>query len=220
MTKHIHNTVTRIRRIIKDTRWRTLADVRPQPFLEWRGTLQCSAKTKKEYQISFCAFLNWLVETDQLLANPLARVGTVETRGKQVRPSRSFTEDELQRLLGVAGKRKLAYQVLLYTGQRKSEVRSLVWGDLNLEGNRPFVLFREGTMKDKAKRAVPLRPEIAAALLAIRSEDFNPSKKVFWFCWPTYDILRSDLMSVATQNRPVLATSKPATREGLRLKRR
>ena len=28
------------------------------------------------------------------------------------------------------------------------------------------------------------------------------------------------MLSVATQNRPALATSKPATREGLRLKRR
>lgn len=80
--KHIHNTVTRIRRIAKETKWRMLSDIRPQPFLEWRATLQCSAKTKKDYQISFCAFLNWLVETEQLLANPLSKISTVETRGK------------------------------------------------------------------------------------------------------------------------------------------
>jgi hypothetical protein len=40
---------------------------------------------------------------------------------------------------------------------------------------------------------------------------------VTWHCEGTENCCG---MSVATQNRPVLATSKPATREGLRLKRR
>lgn len=90
-------------------------------------------------------------------------------------------------------KRLLAYQTLLYTGQRKSEVRALVWSDLHLEGDKPHALFRAGTMKDKDKRAVPLRRELAAALLASRPADFDPTQRVFWFCWPTYDILKGDL---------------------------
>ena len=202
--KHIHNTVTRIRRIVKETGWRGAGDVRPNAFVEWRATLVCSAKTKKEYQISFCAFLNWLVRTEQILANPLARIDTVETRGRQVRPSRSFSEDELRRLWKVAGKRQLAYQVMLYTGQRKSEVRALVWSDLHLEEVKPFALFRDGTMKDKDKRAVPLRAEIAAAFRAIRPADFNPTQKVFWFCWPTYDILRGDLKRAGIEHKDSL----------------
>ena len=202
--KHIHNTVTRIRRIVKETGWRSTGDVRPNAFVEWRATLVCSAKTKKEYQISFCAFLNWLVRTEQILANPLARIATVETRGRQVRPSRSFSEDELRRLWQVAGKRRLAYQVMLYTGQRKSEVRALVWGDLHLDKTKPFALFRDGTMKDKDKRAVPLRPEIAESLRAMRPVDFNPTQKVFWFCWPTYDLLRGDLKRAGIEHKDSL----------------
>jgi hypothetical protein len=74
----------------------------------------------------------------------------VDVRGKQVRTSRALTEDELRRLLAVAGKRRLAYLTLLYTGQRKSEVRALVWGDLHLDGGaQPYALFRESTTKDK-----------------------------------------------------------------------
>jgi len=57
--------------------------------------------------------------------NSLARIDTVETAGKTVRQYRAFTEEELARLFAIAGKRLLAYQMLLYTGQRKSEVRAL-----------------------------------------------------------------------------------------------
>ena len=89
-----------------------------------------------EYQISLNAFLNWLVDTDRLIANPLAKVSSVETRGQQVRASRAFTDDELRRLFAVARHHLLGYQVLLDTGQRRSEVRSLVWGDLHLDGEK------------------------------------------------------------------------------------
>jgi len=191
--KHAHDTVERIRRIIRETRWRRLADVTADSFVTWRATLLRSAKTKKEYQISLNAFLNWLVGIDRLRVNPLAKVETVETRGKQVREYRAFTDEELARLFAIAGKRLLAYQTLLYTGQRKSEVRALVWGDLQLEGDRPQALFRVGTMKDKEKRPIPLRPELADALRAAKPAGVDPTQRVFWWAWPTYDILRGDL---------------------------
>lgn len=164
--------------------------------MKWRASLKLSPKTKKEFHLSANAFLNWLVQTDRLMVNPLAKVPHVETRGKQVRPCRAFTEDELQRLFAIAGRRRLAYQMLLYTGQRKSEVRSLMWADLHLDEAKPYALFRESTTKDKDKRAVPLRPEIVEQLKALRPEPDKAhtlSKPVFWFRWPTYDILRGDL---------------------------
>ena len=160
-----------------------------------------SPKTKKEYQLSVCAFVNWLVRNDRIEASPLAKVDRIKTRGKQVRPYRAFTEDELSRLFAVAGKRLLAYQMLFYTGQRKSEVRALVWGDCHLEGEKPYVLFREGTMKDADKRAVALRKKIAAQLLAKRPADFDPTERVFWFWWPTYDILRGDLKRAGIERK-------------------
>jgi integrase len=161
-----------------------------------RASLKLSPKTKKEFHLSANAFLNWLMQTDRLLVNPLAKVPHVETRGKQVRPCRAFTEDELQRLFAIAGRRRLAYQMLLYTGQRKSEVHALMWSDLHLDEAKPYALFRESTTKDKDKRAVPLRLEIVEQLKALRpkSDDAHTlSKPVFWFRWPTYDILSGDL---------------------------
>src|SRR5262249_42983933 len=109
-----------------------------------------------EYQVSAFAFLNWLVRIDRLATNPLAKVDKIETRGKQVRELRAFTENELWRLFVVAGRRLPAYLLLLFTWQRKEEVRALVWGDLHLDELQPYVLIRESTTKDKDKRAVPL----------------------------------------------------------------
>ncbi len=200
--KHVRDTTTRLRKMIASNRWKVLSDIRPDAFVKWRASLKLSPKTKKEFHLSANAFLNWLVQTDRLMVNPLAKVPHVETRGKQVRPCRAFTEDELQRLFGVAGRRRLAYQMLLYTGQRKSEVRSLMWSDLHLDEANPYALFRESTTKDKDKRAVPLRPEIVEQLKPLRpkpDEAHTLSKPIFWFRWPTYDILRGDIKRAGIQ---------------------
>lgn len=183
---------------------------RADAFVKWRASLKLSPKTKKEFHLSANAFLNWLIQTDRLLVNPLAKVPHVETRGKQVRPCRAFTEEELRRLFAIAGRRRLAYQMLLYTGQRKSEVRALVWSDLHLDEAKPYALFRESTTKDKDKRAVPLRPEIVEQLKALRpkpDEAHTLSKPVFWFRWPTYDILRGDLKRAGIERIDALGRS-------------
>ncbi len=190
--KHVHNTITRLRRMVAENRWRFIGDVRPAPFLQWRGRLTGSAKTRKEYQVSACSFLNWLVKTERVLANPLAKIEHIEVRGKAVRLARALAEEELQRLFANCPKRRLAYQMLLYTGQRKSEVRALVWGDLHLDDAQPYVLFREGTTKDKDKRAVPLRRELAGELRRLKPEGVDPAKRVFARSWPIYDTLRAD----------------------------
>jgi integrase len=165
---YLSDTVKRLQRIIAETKWKLLGDVRPDSFLRWRAQLTCSAKTVKEYQLSLGAFLNYLVRVERLERNPLAKIEHVETRGRQVRPYRAFTEDELRKLFPIAGARLLVYQVMLYTGQRPEEVAALVWDDLHLNEERPFVLVRVETTKDKDKRAVPLHPLLASALKVAR----------------------------------------------------
>ena len=207
--KHVRDTTGRLRRMIRENSWKVLSDIRPDAFVKWRASLTCAPKTKKEHQLSVNAFLNWLVQTERLLVSPLRKVPHVETRGKQVRPCRAFTEDELQRLFAIADRRRLAYQMLLYTGQRKSEVRSLMWCDLHLDEAQPYALFRESTTKDKDKRAIPLRPEIVGELNALRpaADSFKINKPVFWYAWPTYDILRGDLKRAGIERVDALGRS-------------
>jgi integrase len=191
--RHVHDTIARLKRMVAETGWRALSDIRPDAFVRWRASLTCSAKTVKEYQTSAAAFLNWLVRVDRLAANPLAKIDKIDARGKQVREPRAFTEDELRRLFAVAGRRLPAYLVLLYTGQRKDEVRSLVWGDLHLDEVQPYVLVRESTTKDKDKRAVPLHRDLAALLREMRPAHAMATTSVFFGRFPTYESLRADL---------------------------
>lgn len=202
--KHAHDTIARLRRMIRETGWRVLSDIRADTFVRWRASLPCSAKTVKEYQVSAFAFLNWLVRMDRLPANPISKVDRIDTRGKQVREPRAFTEDELRRLLANAGRRLPAYLMLLYTGQRKEEVRALVWGDLHLEDAQAYVLIRESTTKDKDKRAVPLHSELAALLREMRPADATPTSSVFFGRFPTYDSLRADLKRARIEHKDAL----------------
>jgi hypothetical protein len=70
--RHVHDTTLRLARMVSALGWHRLADVREDRFAAWRAGLDCSAKTKKEYQVSANAFFNWLVRTGRLLTNPLA----------------------------------------------------------------------------------------------------------------------------------------------------
>lgn len=202
--RHIKDTTTRLRRMLRETKWRRLSDVRPDKFEKWHGSLRCSAKTRKEYQVSANALLNWLQRTKRIERNPLEDVDIIDTRGKQVRPSRPFTENELRKLLGVSKRRRIVYLTLLYTAQRKNEVKQLVWSDLHLEGSKPYALFRESTMKDDEKRSVPLHPALARALREFRPHDYKLNQRVFWLVFPHYETLRVDLKRAGIEHKDAL----------------
>jgi integrase len=190
--KHTKGTVNRIKRALAGTGWVWLADVAPSSWVAWRSTLTVSAKTVKEYQVSMQAFMNWLVRMDCAERNPLQKVDKIETRGKMVRPVRSFTDDELRRLLEVAGRRRPAYLVLLYTGLRKREVKRLLWGDLKLDDAKPYLLAREGTTKNKRKRAIPLHPGLVEVLRKLRPSDAADDQVVFHGIFPKRGSLLRD----------------------------
>ena len=56
-------------------------------------------------------------------------------------------------------------------------------------------------MKDTDKRAVALHPELANALRAARPEKVDPTQQVFWWCWPTYDILQGHLKQAGIERK-------------------
>jgi len=204
--KHVHDSVTRVRRMLAQTGWARLSEVRADAFVKWRASLACSAKTVKEYQVSACAFLNWLMRTDRLAINPLAKVDKIDVRGKQVRASRTYTESELARLFAVAGRYAIGYQVLLYTARRWSEVHALVWGDLHLDEAEPFALFREGTTKDKDKCAVPLKAELADQLRALRPADCSATDRALKGHLANYDLFRKHLKRAGIAHKDALGS--------------
>ena len=151
--------------------------------------------------MSACAFLNWLVNTDRLAVNPLAKLEKMEIRGRKVRESRSYSQDEFARLLSVAGQCSLGYQFLLYTACRWSEAWAVVWGDLFLDKAEPFVLFREGTTKDKDRRRVDLVQELADELRALRPANFEPTERALKGRLASYDLFRKHLTRAKIEHK-------------------
>lgn len=183
----------RIRAAIAATGWRFLADVTPAAWVAYRATLKQAAKTRRDYQTSMMAFLNWLVRLDRLPRNPLERVDRISIKGKQVRPVRSFTDEEIKRLLAVATPaRRLAYLFLLYTGLRVGTVRKLAVGDLRLSANPPYLLAPASIMKGAAKLAMPLRPELVAEIRRVVPADALPARPLFVRNFPKLQTLHRD----------------------------
>lgn len=193
-TNHVKESVRRIELMTHACNWRMLADITPASFVAFRASQEASAKTKKEYQISVNAWLNWLVRVGRLAANPLAHVDRIDTRGKQVRPTRAFTEAELSALFGSCGERALFYRFLTYTGCRYNEAARLVREDFSA-GCRAVVIRAENA-KGKRERSVPVRDELAwefAMRLAAGSE-------VFPYV-PTYEVLLADLVRAGIERK-------------------
>jgi integrase len=200
-SRHIKDTSRRIERVIKAIGWKTLPEVNGAAFVEWRANLTVSAKTKKEYLVSLNAFFNWLIRQEKIGGNPFKMVSRVETRGKQVRQARAFTEKELTSLFAVSGPRTIVYQTLLYTGQRKAEVESLRWADLRINETSASALFRAATTKDKETRSIPLPPALAKELRKIQPADEKADKKVFFGIFPHYETFRADLKRAKISHR-------------------
>ena len=198
---YVRDTVRRLQRMAGEMDWRTLADVRPDTFEVWFAGLNTAAKTNREYQLSARAFLNWLMRIDLLARNPLAKLDLVSARGREVRPYRAYTDDELRALFALEGERTLFYETLLYTGARKSEVASLVWRDLELRTESLSVaVFRACTTKDREERIVPLHPCLVRELLRKHLGNSDSGGRVF-SCVPSRKQLLHDLNAAGIERR-------------------
>lgn len=134
------------------------------------------------------SFLNWCVKNGRLDRNPLR---VVQRRNEVVdrrRRRRVLSAKEAQALLAVARAqaagvpgaqlRPLWYLLPLLAGLRRGDMVRLTWGDLDLAAKVPTLTVTGG----KAKRRVdvlPLHPDLARDLAAVRPKDALPSARVF-----------------------------------------
>ena len=198
---YIRDTVQRVRRMAQEIGWQVLADVRPDSFGLWFSGLVGSAKTKREYQLSIRAFLNWLVRLEMLSHNPLSKLKLVGSRGREVRPYRAYTDEELSSLFALPGDRTLFYETLFYTGGRKAEVASWVWRDLTLRPDGQSVaVFRASTTKNREERVVPLHPCLVRELARLRLGKHDLDSPVFLRI-PTRKQLLRDLDTACVERR-------------------
>ena len=182
-------------RMASECGWGRITDITLDGFVNWRNGLQCvvpknatargaSPKTKNAYLATAKAFCNWLVRASRMARNPLANLETVEQRGREVRVRRALSDDEIARLLEVAGKYRVVYLMALTTGLRRGELKALRWGDIHLNAARPFLAVRASISKNHKTATMFLRQDVADALRELVGADTDnvldmPGRKRF-----------------------------------------
>ncbi|GHB93262.1 hypothetical protein GCM10007047_05730 [Cerasicoccus arenae] len=156
--KHIDLLRRRFKRLISDEGWTRLSDVTANNFTQWRSAqADLKPKTLNDYLSAAHSLMNWLKDQGRITDNPLDTIKKVDTRGKQAK-RRAFTDDELQKLLAIAGSNRLLYLTAAYTGLRLGELRQVLRADVVFDRERPHIKARAITTKNRKDALVPLHP--------------------------------------------------------------
>ena len=167
--KHIDNITYRVGRLIKDCGWTRVGDVTADSFIAWRGRQKLAAKTINDYLGAISSLLNWMRRNGRILQNPLSMVEPVDTTDAETRIRRAFTNDEIGRLIAIAGEYKAVYLMAVYTGLRRSELKGLVWSDVLLDLLTPVVNVRKSIAKNSKNATIPLHVDLVTALRESRN---------------------------------------------------
>jgi len=122
--KHVHSQKRLLTTVLDECRFRSLADVKREPMEKWltQGANRTrSARTRNTYLCAIRWFLNWAIDNERLLANPLARIPLADEKADRRRQPRALTGDEIVRLLEAARRRPLAQAQLYPRGWRKGQ---------------------------------------------------------------------------------------------------
>jgi integrase len=108
----------------------------------------------------------WAVERDILPTSPVVNV---RAPGKETERDRVLTDEELKKVWEAAARKGgvsgAFLKTLILTAQRRDEVSSMRWADLDLE-TRVWTLPREATKGDRSHE-VPLSPAVIEVLSAL-----------------------------------------------------
>ncbi len=177
---YLSDALGRIRKLAKECGWKQLRDVTPASFQAWRSKQSLSARTLNHHLATMRSFFGWLIRQKMATFDPLQDVERVDERGRRVRLRRAFTADEVRKLLGAAPvERRRFYLAAYYTGLRRSELEKLQWGDVHLDDEKPFIVARAATTKNRQDAKLWLRPELLATLRAMRPADAAADQLVF-----------------------------------------
>src|SRR5947199_8968002 len=104
----------RINILIRECGWKNPAAITGDSFETWRRKQEKAPKTLNEYLDSANAMLNWMTSKGRIAQNPFVTVKKVQFEPVRVR--RALEDDELQRLLDVAGESRIGYLSAVHTG--------------------------------------------------------------------------------------------------------
>lgn len=196
--------LTKILKACKFVRWPDISGSKIEGFLadsrmppkDW------TIKTSNMYLKEIKQFCVWMVKDGRASESPIAHLRGLLILPQDIRRKRRTLEiEEVRRLLrtvenapprmGMTGhERMLFYRIMLETGLRRKEVRSLVRSSFDFE-NLTVAVSPEDT-KNKKEATLPIRPELAA-LFERHVSNKMPDAKVFKTPHKTAEMLKIDL---------------------------
>jgi integrase len=150
-----------------------------------RGGKPLSPKSVANYLGTLSTLLNFAVRKKWLASSPMSAVDlpahkVIEQGDTPIADLRFLEPHEVKRLVEAAGEGayhaldRALYTMAAYTGLRQGELLGLRWGRVDFERSVVHVLEgvtrgRRSSPKGKRRRAVPLAPTAAAALMELRA---------------------------------------------------
>jgi integrase/recombinase XerD len=174
---------------------RGLVALTPERIRRALARLDVMPKTANYYRVALHGLFAWLIREGRWTVNPVAAVGRArETERSRIR--RALTGKELDALLEAAPEhRATVYLIAATTGLRRSELASLTWGDVDLDGNT--VTIRASKAKNRKDTVLPL-PEGSARRLAETRGHVTPAARVF-MAIPGVETLQQDLIAAGIE---------------------
>ena len=179
--------------LMRECKWEYFQDIGAEAFQNWRQHQKKSPKTLNEYLVAMRAFLKWAQRLGYIAQNPLEKTELLRVQGRQKRARRAYTPEEIQRLLVVAGRRVPVYLVAALTGIRRGEIKQLRWADVELDGTAPKITVPAAISKNHYEDALPLHPDLVAALKQIKPASSKPEQLIFKGKFPGYKQFYADL---------------------------
>lgn len=179
--------------LFKRCQWSTIRDVTAASFTRWRDTSGLSPKSVNDLLGSMRTFLLWMKRERLILADPLAEVRKVANPGVGGF-RRALSADDIQKLLEKSPPhRARVYLAMVYTGLRRKELAGLKWGDFDFEAKPVQLKVPSSLSKNRKESTHYLRPEVVAAVQALRSKDTKLEHYVFRGLIPRVPTFKKDL---------------------------
>jgi len=188
--QHVTQVERQVRIVLRGCNARLWADLSPSRVQRFIAEELCvgrngagvpNATTRNGYLTAIKGFTRWLMRDRRAPTDPLVGLPRWNDRTDRRLVRRALTTEEMQRLVaatrqqpprrGMTGPaRALLYELALWTGLRVSELLSLRWGNVSLEGATPAVTVEARHAKNRREDVLPLAPELVAALRAWRQQ--------------------------------------------------
>jgi integrase len=170
---YVENLGYLIRILIRECKWFNPSKVTADSFKEWRSRQKKASKTLNEYLDCANAILNWMIRKERIERNPLVGVEKINFVPAFVR--RAFTENEISRLITVAGPSRVGYLLAVHAGLRRGELKALRWEHIHFNEETPVVILDGQFTKNGKDTEIPLHPELAQELRACKPADAKSS---------------------------------------------